>query len=91
MNSATQSQTNCLPERAERVGTMSASVSFSVVRSVGRFGDVFFCVVDSDGWTVECYLESEGGENDAHIHASTGRRPKRSAVMSTSVASLFSR
>ncbi len=91
MNSPTQSKINCLPERAERVGVMSASASFSVVRSAGRFGDVFFCVVDSDGCTVECYLESEGGESDARIHASTGRRPKRSAVMSTSVAALFAR
>ena len=70
---------------------MAVSSSFSVVRSVGRFGDVFFKVVDADGWTVECYLESEGGEVDAIAHAATGRRPSKCSDMSREVASMFSR
>ena len=70
---------------------MAVSSSFSVVRSVGRFGDVFFNVVDADGWTVECYLESEGGEVDATAHAATGRRPSKVADMSREVAAMFSR
>lgn len=70
---------------------MSVSPSFSVVRSVGRFGDVFFNVVDSDGWTVECYLASEGGEADAYEHAATGRRQYEVADMSREVAAMFAR
>tara|TARA_Y100001963_G_C6406163_1_gene276315 strand:- start:81 stop:365 length:285 start_codon:yes stop_codon:yes gene_type:complete len=71
--------------------SMSVSSSFSVVRSVGRFGDVFFNVVDADGWTVECYLQSEGGEADATEHAATGRRPSKCSDMSREVAAMLSR
>ena len=65
--------------------------SFSVVRSSGRFGDVFYNVVDADGWTVECYLASEGGKADAEAHAATGRRQTKSERMSREVAALFTR
>ena len=65
--------------------------SFSVVRSVGRFGDVWFNVVDADGWTVECYPESDGGKADAEAHAATGRRIIKCAGMSREVAALFAR
>ena len=76
------------PARAERVGIMPAS-NLSVVRSIGRFGDVFFNVVDAEGWTVECYLESEGGEAAAARHAKTGRRVVSPAPMSAEVFALF--
>lgn len=72
---------------------MSALVSssFSVVRDTGRFGDVFFNVVDGNGWTVACYLESEKGEAMAKRHAETGRHQGKPVAPSLSVASLFSR
>ena len=70
---------------------MAVSSSFSVVRSVGRFGNVWYNVVDADGWTVECYIESEGGEADAIEHAATGRRQYKVADMSREVAAMFSR
>lgn len=68
---------------------MSTSTSFSVVRDTGRFGDVFFCVVDGDGWTVACYLESEKALAD--YHAQTGKHPKGDVSLSTEVSSLFAR
>ena len=70
---------------------MSVSSSFSVVRSVGRFGNVWYHVVDADGWTVESYLGSEGGEADATKHAATGRRTSKVSDMSREVAAMFSR
>ena len=54
---------------------MSIKTSFSVFRNVGRFGDVFFNVIDANGWTVACYLEAEDGEANATHHAETGRAP----------------
>jgi hypothetical protein len=77
-----------LPARAERVGIMP-SKNLSVVRSVGRFGDVFFNVVDADGWTVMTYLESEGGELRAKRHAETGRARLKGEPVSGPVAALF--
>ena len=68
---------------------MSTSTSFSVVRDTSRFGDVFFAVVDGNGWTVACYLESEKALAD--YHAQTGKHPKRSIAPSTEVLSLFAR
>ena len=70
---------------------MALSSSFSVVRSVGRFGNVWYNVVDADGWTVECYPESDGGKADAEAHAATGRRTIKRACMSREVAALCSR
>ena len=92
----TTKQNNLGATRAKTAQTgkgysMSVSSSFSVVRSVGRFGDVFFNVVDAAGWTVECYLESEGGEAAATAHAATGRRPSKVSDMSREVAAMFSR
>ena len=72
---------------------MSALVSFplSVVRDTGRFGDVFFNVVDGDGWTIACYFEHEGGEEMARRHVETGRRQLAPVTPSAEVAALFSR
>ena len=69
----------------------SSSSSFCVVRDTGRFGDVFFAVVDSDGWTIACYLESEGGEAMAKRHAETGRQQSAPIAPSAEVLALFSR
>lgn len=71
---------------------MSTSTSsFSVVRDTGRFGDVFFNVVDGNGWTVACYLESENGKALADYHAKTGKHPKGDVSLSTEASSLFAR
>ena len=67
----------------------SSSSSFSVVRDTGRFGDVFFAVVDGDGWTVACYLESEDGERCAKEHARTGRNQSQPATPSPEVVAIF--
>lgn len=69
----------------------STSTSFSVVRDTGRFGDVFFNVVDGDGWTVACYLESENGKALADYHAQTGKHPKGDISISREVLGLFAR
>jgi hypothetical protein len=69
----------------------SSSSSFSVVRDTGRFGDVFFNVVDGDGWTIACYFEHEGGEEMARRHAETGRRQPSPITPSVEVLALFSR
>ena len=70
---------------------MSTSTSFSVVRDTGRFGDVFFNVVDGNGWTVACYLESENGKALADYHAQTGKHPKGDISISREVLGLFAR
>ena len=70
---------------------MSTSSSFSVVRDTGRFGDVFFNVVDGNGWTVACYLESENGKALADYHAKTGKHPKGGIPISREVLGLFAR
>ena len=54
---------------------MSISKSYSVTSDLGRFGDVFFNVIDSTGWTVACYMEAEDGEAKATYHAATGTAP----------------
>tara|TARA_Y100001938_G_scaffold41269_1_gene56964 strand:- start:675 stop:881 length:207 start_codon:yes stop_codon:yes gene_type:complete len=68
---------------------MIAKSSFSVVRDIGRFGNVFFCVVDGDGWTIAVYLESEKALADSH--AQTGKHPKGNIDISPEVLSLFAR
>ena len=83
-NSATTAQTGM-------EAALAISSSFSVVRSVGRFGNVWYNVVDADGWTVECYPENDGGKADAESHAATGRRTIRREAMSREVSALFSR
>ena len=70
---------------------MSTSYSFSVVRDTGRFGDVFFNVVDANGWTVACYLESENGKALTEHHAQTGKHPKECIHPSTEISCLINR
>tara|TARA_R100000458_G_scaffold23252_2_gene20788 strand:- start:1626 stop:1910 length:285 start_codon:yes stop_codon:yes gene_type:complete len=94
METTEQTQPGAPSATTAQTGTeaaMAFSSSFSVVRSVGRFGNVWFNVVDDDGWTVECYPESDGGKADAEAHAATGRRPIKRASMSRDVAALFAR